>query len=527
MKKFKKWFLISIIIISSLFIYVYKLDKIPSGVYVDEAAISYNAISILKTGKDEYGMTYPILFRLFGSYTPSLYIYIAAFAFKIFGAGIVVTRMISVLSALGSIYIFYLLITKLEILKYKYSKFIAAFFYAISPWLIFNARLGYETTLGYFIFLTGIYFTYKALHSPKNLIVGLGLLALSTYAAHTQKLLFFIYVFFYFLIFGIKFIEKKQLKILITSLALTVLVFIPYIFIIKTQAFWVKNLNFFDQEISQIFENFFLQILIYYSPKTLFFALPDIDLQHTIPQLSIMYNWMVIPYLLGLYLLIKNRKTTANKFIIFLFFVTVIPASLSGRFISIQRALPFLVPLMLVIGYGIDFILQKFGRIAKIILFFLFTIYSLLNLFRGYFILFPRERALAWNWGYDQVSDFIKNHPEKKFTIDNSRNPRLYIELLYLLDYPPDVYQTEVDPRYKYDYYDAQPQIYKYRFGNIEVRNIDWGADACQDKIIIGDPLSVSDLQIKEHYLEKIYQINDFWQEPVFIFYQTGNKPGC
>ncbi|HLE48832.1 MAG TPA: glycosyltransferase family 39 protein [Patescibacteria group bacterium] len=527
MSRLKSWVILIVIISFALLVYTFKIGDTPGGVYVDEATVSYNAISILKTGNDEYGMPHPVLFRLFGSYTPPLFIYLAAFTMKFFGSGIIVTRLMSSASALLSSGFLYLFLEKSKILKNRLSIFVVCFFYSVSPWLIFNARLGYETTFAYLLNIVGIYFSYLALKNPKKIILALPILALSAYTAHTQKYLFIIYLFFYLILFGKRFLAKVNRKYFLISLFITILIFIPYLSIIGSPAFWVKNLNFFDPGGSGIVENIILQTLIYFSPKTLFFLLPDIDLQHTIPQISVLYNWMVIPFFTGLYLLFRNFKKLENKFIVFLFIVTIIPAVLSGRFISIQRALPFLFPLILVIGFGIDFFIQKFGRIANVILFSTLTAYSLLNLYRSYFVLFPQERAIAWNWGYDQVAEFIKKNPNKRFLLDNSRNPRNYIELLYFLEYPSDVYQHEVDQVYRNNYYAAEPQIYEYKFGNIEVRNIDWGPDSCLDQIIIGDELTVSDAQMKDHHLKEIYRISDFREKPVFIFYQTGSKPGC
>src|SRR3989344_6581550 len=74
-KFIEKLILIGILGVATI-IYIYKLGSIPSGFYVDEATVAYNGLSILRTGKDAFGQPYPILFRLLGSYTPPLFIYI-------------------------------------------------------------------------------------------------------------------------------------------------------------------------------------------------------------------------------------------------------------------------------------------------------------------------------------------------------------------------------------------------------------------------------------------------------------------
>lgn len=54
----------------------YKLGKVPAGLYIDEAAQGYSAYSILRTGKDEFGMYFPIMFRSFTDLKTSIYAYL-------------------------------------------------------------------------------------------------------------------------------------------------------------------------------------------------------------------------------------------------------------------------------------------------------------------------------------------------------------------------------------------------------------------------------------------------------------------
>ena len=60
------------IIFIALFLRVFLLDKIPYGFYADEASSAYDAYSLLLTGKDRYGETFPLLFRSFDDYIPPL-----------------------------------------------------------------------------------------------------------------------------------------------------------------------------------------------------------------------------------------------------------------------------------------------------------------------------------------------------------------------------------------------------------------------------------------------------------------------
>jgi len=525
--KISNFLLMSFILVFAGWLYVFGLDKIPSGFYVDEATVVYNAYSILKTGRDEYGQLFPILFRLLGSYSPPLFIYLTVPLIYFFGLGIAVLRSISVVSALLSVVVFYLLSRKLNLIKTKSALFLITFFYAISPWLIFNARLGYEVTLAYLIFNIGLYFLYLSLEKPKYLLWGIPILSLSVYASHNQKFLVPVLLLFFFIVFWKQIFRKESFSFLALSFFIAFLMQIPNWLILSSPAFWIKKIGLGDQSLNILAVNFLKQILSYYSPRSLFYLMPDIDLQHTLPEISVVYNWMVVPYLLGLYLMFNKFKNQNYQYLILLFFVSVIPASFSGAFISVQRALPFLLPLTLVVGLGLDFLIKKMPKVMSVILFFSLTVYSLICLYRSYFVLFPKERAGAWNYGYGALAEYLSRYPENHFVIDNYRNPRLYIELLFFLKYSPAQYQSEVDPTIRQNYYQAPRRSNDSHFGNIEVREIDWRVDPYQEQVIIDDGLSVSEDQVEEYSLTKVYQLKDFANRIVFNGYKTNPKNKC
>lgn len=523
----KDLIILGLIILFAGFIYFYKLGTIPNGFYVDEAVVAYNAKSIVETGRDIFAQPFPVLFRLLGSYTPSLFIYISAIFIKLFGNEITVFRSISVISALVSILVFFQLVNRLKVFKTTSAVLITTLFYAISPWMVFNARLGYETTLAYLLFNIGLYFLFTCLKDIKDFKYAIIFMSLSTYTAHTQRFLAPILLIIFFAVFGKEIFKKKNIKPLILSAIIGIIIHLPHLSVIDTPAFWVKNDRLFDQPSQRIIGNIFNQFFSYLSVKNIFYTLSDIDAQHTIPEISVMYIWMSVPYLIGLYQLVKRRKERNLKFVAILFFACLIPASLSGEFISIQRALPFLLPLMIVIGLGIDRVLYYLKLKYSIILFSFLFLYSLLFLYRSYFVLFPIERASAWNWGYDKLAQYIKDNPQNRYQIDNSRNPRNYILLLYFLDYPPSKYQNEVDDKYKTNYYRSLPPENKYKFSNIEVKEIDWEKDFCVKKVFIGDSLSLSEDQAKDHNLSKLFQIDFFEGTPVFVGYSLDLPKEC
>jgi hypothetical protein len=512
----KKYFLaIAIFFILCLagFLYFYKLEEIPSGFYVDEASVAYNAISIFKTGKDEYGFLHPLAFRLMGSYSPPLFIYSLVSLLKLFEPSILVFRSVSAVSVLISILFFYKFARKIGLYKFEFSYFVITLFYSISPWMVFNARLGYETTFGFLLFNIGAFFLFKALNKPKNLIIATVFLSISAYASYNQRFLAPLFLAAYLLVFNKLFLNKKTFKIILTAVLAGFVIQIPNLFIITTPAFWTKT-NQFDLK-------YFWMILTYLSPKTLFYANPDIDLQHTIPKISMMFNWMVIPYFIGIYLMIKGFKNIKYKFLIFYFIVSILPSIFSSQFVSSQRVLPFVIPLSLVIGLGIDRIFKYLKPIFRYLVIALLFCYSLLMLYVSYFVLFPKERAGGWNFGYSNLAEFIKERPREKFLVDDTRNPRLYVLLLYFLKVPPGEYQKKIDPYFKNNYYNNPPMADSFSFANVEVRAINWEKDPKDNLFIVGDELAISGVQMKEHGLTLVAELKDPLKNTIFKIYKT------
>ena len=106
----KKSSLIYLIITLGLFLRVVYLNINPPGLTVDEVSIGYNAYSILKTGRDEYGTFLPFDFKSLGDYKPPLYIYLTAFSEAVFGLNEFAVRFpAALLGTISIIFIYYFL----------------------------------------------------------------------------------------------------------------------------------------------------------------------------------------------------------------------------------------------------------------------------------------------------------------------------------------------------------------------------------------------------------------------------------
>jgi len=541
MLKIYKLFIFLLIILTGSYLRLVNLETNPSGLYVDEASTGVNAWSILQTGKDEYGKVFPSAFRFFGSYTPPLYTYTTSLVMYFNGLSIASIRLVSALSGILMIVIFFHLLKSLNIFSVK-TIFLSLFLFVITPWAIFYSRIGYEINLAFLFYSTGILFLWLSLKKSIYLILAFIFLALSSNTYHSEKLLVPITIILFLIIFRKVLFKKENIKILILSFFLYLIILIPQILIFFTPANTVRGVGLFYSsaivnQANQSFlpfifsiplsfmSEFFSQYLSYFSPRNLFFQ-GDSDLQRGFPELSVFYWWMVIFYFVGLFKLFNKINNTSSKFILLIFFLTPIPAALTGDPFSTQRALPLLLPVMLIISLGIETILKwKFKTSLLIIL--ILSALSLLYLYRSMAVLLPNERARVWGYGFRQLAAEMKKRPVEKFLIDTSRIKPAYIELAFYLKIPPEKLQFTVDPELKNRYYQDTKWNDHYVLDPFETRTINWEEDIYKDQILVGDELAVSEGQAREHFLINIFEIKSPSGEIIFKGYKTDPAKKC
>ncbi len=142
----------------------------------DEASIGYNAYSILKTGRDEWGARLPLAFKAFGEYKLPGYIYATVLPMAFFGLSEFSTRFMSALGGVVGAYFFYLLARRYaQELKMPAFGYLALFFYVANPWLIQVSRLALEANLALAFFLAGVWFLGRDRPILSGVLVGLTL----------------------------------------------------------------------------------------------------------------------------------------------------------------------------------------------------------------------------------------------------------------------------------------------------------------------------------------------------------------
>jgi len=542
MKKyiFKVLFLLLLTLVGLIF-YFYKLDSLPKSLFVDEALHGYSAYSILETGKDEYGKAFPMVFRLYGSYNEPLYIYLTTLPIKLWGLDIFSVRFMAALFGFANVFVIYLFLKKFQISTF------GSLFFSITPWVVFQSRIGYEVSLALFLFSLGCFLLWQSLSNGKWLIAAFLVLSLSTYAAYAERFIVPLLIILFILFFKNIMVVKSNIKYLKLSLAGLFITQIPHILLFTTPAFFPKSgeiaslaIQLQAAKLAGVFpkplaialsfiREFLSQFTNYFSPATLFLA-NDIHL----PAIPPFYQWMIVAYLFGLFVLWKDKTKNRSKFIMLLALVTPIPAALTKDPFSAHRALPIVLPLTLIISVGIDRLLKlrllkktNWDLIVKSALVILTFLVSVAFFWRSYFVFFPQEKAKERGFGYDRLAEFIKTNASDHFVIDQARLQIPYIELAFFLQVPPSQFQSSIDQNIKEHYYEGLPFNPNFIFANIETRQIDWESDIYRNQILVGDSLAISSEQAKEHFLTKVLEIKDPLGEILFQGYKTDPVQKC
>lgn len=136
-----------IIIVLAILLRFIGLSILPATLNRDEAAIGWNAYSILKTGRDEHNQFLPLNFQSIGDYKMPLYIYATILPVKFFGLNEFSIRFWSAVAGVISVVAVYL------ITKNPW----AGLFMALNPWAIFYSRIAYEANLALALFLVGLW----------------------------------------------------------------------------------------------------------------------------------------------------------------------------------------------------------------------------------------------------------------------------------------------------------------------------------------------------------------------------------
>lgn len=508
----RNWILVLILLLAAV-LRLYGLNKVPPSMHWDETALGYNAYSILKTGRDEYGKFLPLIFKSFGDYKPGFYVYLTVSSIALFGLNEFAVRLPSALIGIATVWLLYQVVcqlfpkqkTLISNVKYPIS-LLASFSLAVSPWHLQFSRGAWEANVALFFALGGIYYFIK---TQRQTFKWLYLSALSFGAAvltyQGGKMVVPLFVTGLLICFWEK-VKSLPKKHLFAAAFLLFIISFPILFSSVTGAGGrLKVMSVFsyprpEREIKQIlqedeankvyFNLFHSESLAFargilgryfnhFSGKFLFFEGDWSSARHSLPYMGVLYYVDFIFLLAGLIYLIK-LKFSGKNFIWYWLLVSPLPAAFSRDAIQSVRAISMLLPLMVIIGCGMYQIYLWLKEKKKVFcaLWTIFFVLSYLWCFAyyldQYYIHYPNQSSQYWQYGYKDIVNKIypiRNNYSKIIFTPKYGQP--YIYWLFYTKYNPEAYQKQA--KLTENPYGDVGQV--ERIDNIEFRDIYWPAD--------------------------------------------------
>lgn len=511
-----KYFILALIILLAAVLRLWGLGSVPVSPDWDEAALGYNAYSILHTGRDEYGKFLPVVLKSFGDYKPALYVYTIIPFLPFFDLSVVAVRLPSALLGTLSVYITYLLIK--ELFKRKDLALLSAFFLAISPWHIQFSRVAFEANLGLTCNILAVFFFIKGISKNYRLFtLSAFFAAFSIYSYQSEK----VFVPLLFFSLGIIFqheIIKIPKKYLIIPILLGFLLMLPMILTVasdrhvlsraKQTSIFVKQTDLsmryetrmkIDRKNGDILGILIDNKYVYFTKEIFKGYMSHFDLnwlfitgdinRHHAPGMGLLYLFELPLLLIGIYgfLFTKEFKRQSILVIFTWFLLAPVPASITTDIPHSVRTLNFLPTFQIFTALGaltVYFYLKEKNRFIRYGLGFVFTLFALLNFLyylNQYFVQQNYFYAKDWQYGYKEIFSYVaktqKNY-NRIIVSDTVPMDQSYIFFLFYEKYDPSKYQRIVK---------RDENGYSIAFDKYIFKKIDWNSDSLDNNLLVGN----------------------------------------
>jgi len=502
------------------------LDTHIGALYGDEISISYNAWSILHTGRDEFSKFLPIQFESWGDQKNPVYIYLVSIFQVIFGLTAWSVRLPSAISGIIAVALTYFLVKKLlELTNFQSDKkntiaLISSTILAINPWHIHISRGGYETNLALTLGLSTVYLILLWIQKAKTkyLMISLPFAVLAMYTYYTTKM-FLPLLIITTLIWGYTIKQKLKTKNYIKSsliyLSIFLLTCLPIIYLAlfsQGQARFASINIFSNPKVSErvietrsLFQgspllssllvnkpyiwvrDFFEYYLDNLSPL-FWYVTGDSSLRYDIGNHGMFYLVEFPFFILGALFLFQKNKKLFLLLIAWLLLAPV-PTALVGKSYGL-RSLAILPIPMIFSAFGIFHIKvylksNNLKTIFNSILIIIFTL-ATLNWLLRYIYLYP---SYAYNWYDGMQKDAVEFALREGGKYDNVVISRYYgkTEMYF-------AYYTKMNPQ-DYQQLSLQKTTFattemvkfgKYYFGEIDQNSL---KSVPENTLVIAQPL--------------------------------------
>jgi 4-amino-4-deoxy-L-arabinose transferase-like glycosyltransferase len=296
---------------------LYRLGEVPPGLFFDEMAVGLNALLIAQTGLDQYGHSFPVLFRALDDYKGSLFIYSLAALLKFVPPTEWSIRFPAVLWGLATVAATYKL-TK-QGTKSTTAALWAALFISMMPWHVHFSRISWEAITLPCLFALFLLFSLKLTAKPTVWLAALcGVLGgLMPYSYTPGKLIGAVSL----VVLGVIVLQRRASKVfavLALSAVITATPFILY-YAAHHQAI---NLRFGD--VALPLSEMPLAYISHFTPQFLFIR-GDFNLRHN-PQGGMLHWYEAVFLAVAVFGLLRGVAPYTRLLLLLLFALPLVSA---------------------------------------------------------------------------------------------------------------------------------------------------------------------------------------------------------
>lgn len=500
--KANRWALLLILLVAVCTRF-YHLGSNPPALDWDEVSLGYNAYSLLKTGQDEYGNSWPLSIRSFNDYKPPLYAYLTIPSVAVLGLTETAVRLPSAIAGVVAVVAIYFIARELS-RKSAFSQtfsLISALVLAISPWHLQFSRAAFEANVALTCYLIALA-TYFYWRNQKNkqmiwLVVSATSAVAALYAYHSARLVVPL-LFLGLGLFDIKTLwqQKKQV---IVSVLLAITLVSPLLYIslrghtsqrfstvsvftnpgeFSRESERIQRYRQFKQDYPVVGKFLYNQKVVYgwiilrnyfeHFNLDFLFLESDSNPRHHAYGFGLLYLIELPILLFGVYQALNGKKVAAISICL----ITLVGPAASALTASTPHAIRgfmMLPGLVLFISWGIVvgwrlLQTQKISSLAKrgIGLSFI-SVYVLhfLVYLNAYYVLSPYYFAKDWQYGYKQLVEKVSalEASYDQILITNYYDqPHIYFAFYQQID--PSIYQTYSETAFM--------EIGKYQFKRLD-----------------------------------------------------------
>ncbi len=500
------------IILLAIFLRFYKLGVNPPALDWDEASLGYNAYSLLKTGKDEFGRSWPISIRSFEDYKPALYTYLTIPSIYFLGLNEFSVRLPSALFGVLTVVCTYFLTKELFMKKEKLT-LLCTFFLAISPWHLQFSRVAFESNIAVFFVVAGLACFFKGLNKSIWLVASSILLAISFYAYHSPRLVVPLIMFGYAVYYRHILWEKRIAVFMAIVLASILLIpFVREVFgegrarlasvtVLTPQGTLDESIKLLETDIKyndswgKLLHNrriiYFFEVakgyLNHFNLDFLFLT-GDAPDRHHARDMGMLYIWEAPFILVGILFLLKSKHRERFP-VIWWYLIAPTASAITTGTPHAVRALLYLPTYQIFTALGMlatysylkSFMYQRIGNFIKVSVFVVIMINAIFYL-DSYYTHTPIESAKDWLYGYKEAVMEIRKYEESVSKII----------FTYAYDQPHVfvLFYDQIDPTYYQKQVEGVTVMRAERsFGKFEFRRIDLVKDSQLSNVLfVGTP---------------------------------------